>query len=373
MWNLDDPRREPERALLDTPGAFLWWYADALDAHGDGLVCIASWGLPFLPGDRAARLAGHPPRPAERPSLNLVVYAGGRPVYYTLYRPQQASWDDDGTLRFDGTTLRTRDLGDGRRAWEAEVDLPVPGSLRRLRGRFAVHGPAARIDPADRCGADADHRWAPILGPARMDVDLRIGTEALLFRHGLPAYHDRNASPTPLDALGIARWTWGRHTFGDRTIVHYLTWPDDPTEPAVLVAATLDATGAVTVHPVQQVARDQRRTGRAGMTWWRRLTVPLGSDRLEIVHGPPVDDGPFYLRLPTRARLGGQAAPGWAEWCEPDRIDLARHRWLVSMCVQQPTGGESAWLPLFSGPQATRWSRLAAHWLGTRPAPRIAP
>ena len=61
MLQLDDPHRPADRDLLASPGGFAWWYVDALDEQGNGIVCIWSWGLPFLPGDRAAH---NPDKPA---------------------------------------------------------------------------------------------------------------------------------------------------------------------------------------------------------------------------------------------------------------------------------------------------------------------
>ena len=37
-------------AMLETPGSLVWWYVDLVDDHGNGAVCIWSFGLPFLPG-----------------------------------------------------------------------------------------------------------------------------------------------------------------------------------------------------------------------------------------------------------------------------------------------------------------------------------
>jgi len=53
--------RPLDRRLLEAPGGFAWWYLDALDARGDGLVVIWSFGLPFLPGYRSASRRGLAP------------------------------------------------------------------------------------------------------------------------------------------------------------------------------------------------------------------------------------------------------------------------------------------------------------------------
>ncbi len=371
MWSLGDPAQVPDPAWLDTPGAFLWWYVDALDAQGDGLVCIWSWGLPFLPGDRAARRHGPGPTPADRPSFNLVAYRRHRAVSYTLYRPRTASWNGD-TWTMDANVI-TRHRDGGNTTLHADIDLPIPGSTDRLHGTFTLQGPTAHLapgmgSPAGGGRANPAHAWAPLTGPSSLTVRLSAGDRAVLHAEGLPAYHDRNASTVPLEALGMKRWTWGRHTFPGRTWVHYLSWPYTPGAPPVLVVAELADDGQVTVHPLATIGRRDPRQGRVGMRWWRVLDIPTPDGPLQVLHGPPVDDGPFYLRLPTRARLAGEGAPGWAEWCEPDRIDRRLHRWPVSMVIQHadPTL-ESRWTPLFGGPSDGRLGRLLARWTGRAP------
>ena len=63
---------------MRSPGGFTWFYVDIVDDQGQGATLIWSWGLPFLPGYAAASRAGRPQLPIERPSVNLVVYGGGR-------------------------------------------------------------------------------------------------------------------------------------------------------------------------------------------------------------------------------------------------------------------------------------------------------
>ena len=72
---------------LDVPGGFLWWYVDLVDDHGDGLVLIASFGLPFLPGLLDAARRGAPLAPRERPALSLALYRGGKTSFYVLDVP----------------------------------------------------------------------------------------------------------------------------------------------------------------------------------------------------------------------------------------------------------------------------------------------
>jgi hypothetical protein len=203
-----------------------------------------------------------------------------------------------------------------------------------------------------------------VLGAARIRATFSHAGRTLLDLDG-SGYHDRNVSGTPLDALGIDVWTWGRHAFGDHLVVHYLTWAKDGAPELLLVVVAPDGRRRVVRNvPVERVG--PRRTW-LGVGWWRELRTELDGRPLVVRHAPPVDSGPFYLRLQTEARWGDARAAGWAELCVPDRIDLPRHRPLVRMCVQREHGPQSWWLPLFSGPSAGRLARLGAWWTGIAP------
>jgi hypothetical protein len=84
--------RAPDPAVLRNPGGFTWFYVDLVDEQGRGATLIWSWGLPFLPGYAKAARAGHPQLPIERPSVNLVVYEGGREIFYLLSELPPEQW-----------------------------------------------------------------------------------------------------------------------------------------------------------------------------------------------------------------------------------------------------------------------------------------
>lgn len=324
----------------------------------DGLVAIASWGLPFLPGDRSARRAGRPVAAGDRPSLNLALYRGGRPLFYTLRQvpPARASWSDT-RWTFGDSELVSEDVGD-ERVLTARFDLPVPGG-ERLRGDLRLRGPRVRPTAPP---SDVPHRWTPLAGPARAVASFTVGGRPLLDLRG-SGYHDRNGSTVPLDGLGLEHWTWGRQVLGDTLVVHYLNVPADPAAPPQHLVVTVGADGREHVRPVTARFEQPRRTAM-GMRWWRRISVDVDGEPLELAYDPPVDSGPFYLRCTTRSTWRGLHGVGWAELCRPDRIDLDRHRFLVNMCVDREAGPRSMWLPLFVGTHADRWRRLCRAWSG---------
>jgi hypothetical protein len=362
----DPARMDVPPAVFDAHGGFAWWYVDAIDERGDGLVLIWSWGLPFLPGylSGARRGEGEPAR--ARPSLNVSVYRGGRRAFYLLqtYAEAEAEMDGAGGFRFGATHIRQDRPGQVR----VELDCAVPRSADRLRGVVEVAGPPARLAPDLQPSPDPSHRWTPVLGPAWLEAHLTAGPER--FAVAAPAYHDRNEGTRRFDDLGIDHWIWGRRARPEGTAIWYLTFAK--AGPPVAWGAELRADGEVRLAPELEPVLEAPRRGPFGVRIWDRvrLTQPSGADWLVARSGPRVDDGPFYARTLMDVTSGGDEGVGLGEWIVPDRIDLGRHRPLVRMAVHE-TGGRpnSFWLPLFSGPRAGRVARLCGVGRGPRPSP----
>lgn len=358
MLALTPPDVAPRRDVLGAPGGFSWWYADVVNAAGDGLVLIGAWGLPFLPGYASATRRGAPQRPDERPSLNLALYRGGRLCSYHLQECGGA-WESETRWRFGDSVVESFVEG-GVRRLVATIDCPVAGTAERLVGRIAVEGPARRAGPDEV--AAGDHRWTPLAAPATGTASLAAG--AWRFELEGRAYHDRNESEVPLDRLGIGEWLWGRAPLGEREVVWYLLWPEDG-GPVKAWGLTLEPDG--TTRPVEglSVAVTERRRSVYGLAWWDRIALSVdGAPWIDVTHGPLVEDGPFYLRFFPWVRGAGLEGRGVAEYVRPDRVDLDWMRPFVRMRVRPSEGRGSLWLPLFEGPATSRTGRLFSGWGG---------
>lgn len=360
--SLSNPDLPLDPGLLDAPGGFCWWYLDHVDEAGNGLVLIWSFGLPFLPGYLAAARAGHPEPAGLRPSLNLALYEDGKPSFYLLqeYPPDQVRWDGD-AWRFGDSQLRLQAEGDRRRL-TVDLDCPIPGSGDRLQGRIDVEGARTRFAP-DAPGRSETHEWSPVVGPSRLEADLRIGETA--HRRSGWAYHDRNGGTLPFDRLGIDRWTWGRWASHEGTRIYYVLWTDaDDGEPTAW-GVDLAPDGRATFKQGLEVSLEPAARARYGMLHNPKMVLhDAGTPWLEVTTRRIVDDGPFYLR--TYVERGADGAIGMGEWVAPDRIDKDWQRPLVRMRVHRTGGGNSMWLPLFSGPVRGRIKRLMG--LGGRPS-----
>jgi carotenoid 1,2-hydratase len=353
---------EVDPGCFTEPGGFAWWYVDLVNPRGDGAVLIWSCGLPFLPGNAASGRRGEPMPARQRPSVNLAVYREGKPVFYLLqeYGAGDVEFGDGGISRIGGCRFRR---GEGGVLVDVELDCPIPGSPRRLRGSMRVEGIGRLPDAPSLAGDPSPHVWTPLSGPASGTLQIGIDGDPGIRVVGR-AYHDRNSGRVPLDQLGIARWMWGRFPFGDREVLYYLVWPVSGGPPRC-IGVSIDSAGGAEVLEDLSVERSGTHRTWGGMRWWERVRV-LRGDRpwLSITQAGIVDSGPFYLRFLSRAEAAcGEWATGWGELCEPDRIDLALHRPLVNMRVHRVSGTNSCWLPLFSGPRSGRPGRFLRHLL----------
>ena len=362
LVRLTSPDRPLDRELLHAAGGFAWWYLDAIDPQGNGVVVIWSFGLPFLPGYRAASRRGEAPSARERPSLNVAVYREGREAFYLLqeYPTHDASWDGE-EWRFGDSVLRSEVRG-GRRQASLSLDCPLPGTRDRLRGRIALDGVPRRPTASAQPTLD-DHDWSPLTGPATVDASLRVGSRSILDFAGR-GYHDRNGSRTPFDRLGIDHWVWGRVPMPDRELIYYVLWPEGGGAPEAL-ALEIDDAGQTRDVPVRARLTGERRA-RYGMPYWARVELldPDGGAWLDVRHGALLDDGPFYLRFGTEATRGGGRAHGTGELVRPGRVDLAPMRPFVKMRVHHTEAPTSRLNPLFLGPRRGRWRRQLGTLLG---------
>lgn len=308
------------------PGGFDWWYADARDAAGDGLVFI--WGrLPFFEGDE--------------PSVNLSLYRGGRRIFWLLQRHPEGDVALDASgfeARLGRSSLALR-RGGGELRLDAQLDLPLPGERRRLAGSLRLRGPSALVDAPARVHP---HRWVPLVPAGALEADFRCGEEKLL-RFAGPGYADRNLGDASLAALGVRRWRWGRAVASGRCSCFYaLEGEGGRAETWLLEAGP---------------AGIEVREGPPARAEGEALLLP----GRRAVPGRAVERGPFYSRSfgtlerePATGGRGGEAAPAILERCEVSRIGRRWLRPLVRMRMHHVRGPNSVWAPLFNGPRGGR-------------------
>lgn len=360
MIRVADALQQTDRASVEQPGGFAWWYADIVDEHGNGAVVIWSWGLPFLPGLLDATRRGKAQAAAAWPSLNVAFYRDGRQEYYLLqqFSADDASWSEETTetgrrevWRFGATTIR-RSIEAGRVALEAELDCKQE-ALPSLTGLLRLEGAVAQQFAGDETAGRTGHCWGVVSGHAAGGCSLQTESETLEVRGS--GYHDRNWAPAQLDQLGIASWTWLRVSSGEETLVLYLLWPADGGAVRV-IGRSMATDGAVRRIAPEQVRWSGARRDRYGVAMVETITVVGAQGDLVLSLASPVERGPFYLRAAVSDGSGSWR--GWAETVVPERIDRALERPLVRMAVHRRNGSNSFWLPLFAGLRRSRLARL---------------
>lgn len=347
----------PPRDLLDHEGGFLWWYAEALDASGSGVVLIWSFGLPFLPHWAGPARRGVRAALRTRPSLNVAVYERGRLDGYWLEEllPEEASWDEDEAWRFGASRIAFR-RPNGRLEVHASLALRTPGATEELRGEVRADAVAARVD--EGFAWDRRHAWTPLAGPGTASWSLACGERAWQ-GEGAP-YVDRNHGEVMLDELGIDTWHWGHGSFRDEHRIAYALV--DRSGACRAFGVSIDREGALRVHrDLNARFGPERRTlfGMRERAWWS--VEDTSGTWLRCEASARVDDGFFYLRHFGAASRRDETAFGSSEVIRPGRVDLPRHRPLVHMRVSR-RGADSAWSPLFTGPRSGRVGRLLHHW-----------
>jgi len=294
----------------------------------------------------------------------VAVYRRGVPNFYLLqeYPAEEGTPYRMADEQRVGRSVFRRTLYSNRCILDAAIDCDLPGTGERLTGTLRLEG-VARGAQGVAPEAHPPHLWTPLTGPATGTLRLELDGRAIAEVEGR-AYHDRNAGYVPLHDLGIDRWMWGRVPLANRELVYYLTWPRGAARP-VHFGVEIGADGRTTRTEVEvELGRERRAFG--GLTRPERIRLKArGEPWLEVVHTCVVDAGPFYLRMLSEARTAtGETAVGWSELCRPDRVDLAPHRPFVRMRVHRTQGGNSMWLPLFTGPRAGRAARFLRHALG---------
>jgi len=358
----------PDRAVLHSQGGFTWFYVDLVDGDGGGATIIWSWGLPFLPGYAAAARGGSPQLPIDRPSVNVVVYGGGRERFYLLSElsPEECHWSEDGRswrlgdCRFSWTDTPGSAGGAPTRVLDGVLDLALPTGGRAI-GRLRLSGPLRRepVDPTFRHQGTtgSTHEWAPMIAASRGCLELNTPDGAI--RVTGRGYHDRNSAVQPLQALGIQSWWWGRLALAGRDLIFYRLMPSQPgAAPRDLVVEFADD-GTCRVRENAGLQLGRLRRSAWGLRWPSSATFadPDGRPvRVEVTAVP--DRGPFYQRYLLRGQCGDERGFGIGESLVPGRVDTDLLRPLVRMRVHQAAGPNSMWLPLFSGDSGGRWARL---------------
>ena len=294
-----DPAEEAAHGtwLRGTPGAYEWWYFDAVSECGEwALSCIWFLGNPFSPYYRHAAL-GQPASPFDHNALFFALYRYGHlhAYHFTRFPVSQISAAETIPLclEFGPNTLHMPAPG----AWRLELaDENANG--RCLAASLVFAGPPLTPGVSEDSPLGGDHSWLPTAPFCRVSGTITLreahnpGAETIRFAG--TGYHDHNWGRLPFDAA-LRSWSWARAALsGERSVILYHVRPHRG--PAVSHLLLFDA-GRLAYHNAQAKVRlDRPVLNGFGTRYFSRLTI-AGTD-LGVVFqfGKRLDSSPFYVR-----------------------------------------------------------------------------
>jgi carotenoid 1,2-hydratase len=308
----------------ETPGAYQWWYFDAVSDDGDwSMVAIFFVGGVFsaLYADRLA--AGVRASPLDHSMVHLVVHRRGRRVLWVFSEYPRTCLhvrEKDLHLGIGGSSLRRCD--DGR--YEADIaddDFPrrVPVSAR-LMFRPEQGGLAP---PGLSLSGDGRHLWG---APAP-----RCRVSFLSVSHGVrfegSGYHDVNAGAEPLH-MGWAEWSWGRTHLSRETRVSY----DALHSSGSRISLRLSSEKAASFDEPDPLAK------RRWTPWLLRLPAApkIPGARTTVV----LESSPFYHRHMTVFAAGATVGHGMHEYLNLRRFSRPSIRYMLRHRMYRRAGLE---------------------------------
>ncbi len=326
-----DPAEEAAHArwLAETPGAYEWWYFDALSDDGRwALACIWFLGNPFSPYYRLSA-SGRPADPLDHNALFFALYENGRLHAYHFSRFPRAQVQTPhalpGEMVFGDNRLR---FGPGG-LWTLSLsDLNANG--RRLEAAVTFEGwplvpPVEGGEVQEDGGRDVAHSWLPAAPACRVRARIGLraphnaGEEVVAFRGA--GYHDHNWGRLPF-AADIRDWYWARAALGDeRAVILYHVRPRRGAQ-ATSHLLVFDRGRIVRHDAAPRVSLSRPQVNAFGTLYAGRLTAESGGLTATFDLNGRLDSAPFYVRLLGTATVRGEdgrtgAGRGIGEYLRP--------------------------------------------------------
>ena len=305
-----DPAEEAAHGewLRHTPGAYEWWYFDALSDDGRyALSCIWFLGNPFSPYYRRAGL-GLPTDPFRHNALFFALYRDGRLHAYHFTRFPAGQVAAGEALPLD---LRLGDncLSAGPGEWRLMLS-DENANCRRLDAALTFAAPLPVAGQPEEVAPESNHFWLPaapfcrVAGRIVLREEHNPGAEEIAFSGN--GYHDHNWGRLPF-ASEIRDWYWARAALdGERAVILYHVRPRGGGRP--VSHFLLFARGRMVLHDAAPNVRLSRPALNAfGTVYATRMEVVSGDWSVGFEFGARLDSAPFYVRALCRATLDGKS------------------------------------------------------------------
>ncbi len=375
-------RTEDAWHRLRQPGAYEWWYFDALSEDREyGLVAIWFCGIPFSPDYNAhfeayERGRALPPDPCDYAAFSFALYHRGRPIAYALVEYDTFTASTTRPMVSTGRNLLTYDPATATYHLNVDVDLtevttPIPVAIgRRLTGTFSFRNLnenwlSPEVMVSSQGGMEhalGTHTWnlvAPVCAThGALEItgaDGRCERRVAFVGRG---YHDHNYDPVPM-SRAINRWHWGRCWRGDRMLIYYCNEPLPGQPGAFSFGAVFDGERPEIVTDAIEVTFEAQRRNWLGLKYPHRLhiTLPATGETWTIRQQHMVDSGPFYIRFLSGAGPDDDAH-GVSETLDGRRLRWRLFRPMINTRIQRPPSRAN----LLPAP-VVRLGRTALIWL----------
>lgn len=316
---------------LNAPGAYEWWYADALDAGGEwGVVMILFRGMPMSPDylAEARSMTGGYALSVYYRGVRIAFAFGGHPL-------QECRFD----VSQPGVSMPSGALECDPEGISMHVDAPCGTDGRRARVNLRMTKDTAPLVPSET--HTEGHAW--VLASARTSAQVSIQIDEAhgpVVRHDFAgiAYHDHNMGSRAMP-MDYHDWYWGRCHGRDATYVFLLTRRSVDN---VTWFGRVTSDGRVEELDEVSIKFSRRRISMLGLIHHRRIRL-RGRDRSGHVHevicsnDTVCEDGPFYQRYISSWRINGdESALGTSEYMNVQRLaqpwirPFLRLPWMVS-------------------------------------------
>lgn len=324
MFLYSDPSDDIRHAK-DTPGAYEWWYFDAVDpVSGHGVVAILYDGLLFSPDYHDAVKSGIQDVAEFHPGFSLSVYDGDQTPFYALTSYPRSLVDFGGAenpVTIGGNRV-VREVSEQGIVYTLHIDETLPSGLR-AKGELRF---ASGVAPTTQEVGEASsyHRWNLVQPSAVVTGEIRLsrgGSPIKEYRFNTKGYHDHNIGLRPLGD-DFKDWYWGRIHIGGDTLVWYNMSTGGDIQPQAWLVRNghIDFSNRVEMEAVGPVQRSV--FGLKRVTAW---SVRIGEEVYFVRDNHVWDSGPFYQRYQVNLhdKSGAVIAnsyPGVAEYIVPGRI-----------------------------------------------------
>ena len=283
------------------PGAYLWWYVDALSDDGQwGPSIIAFVGSVFSPYYAWAN---------KKQPANANDYCA---INVALYTPNSKHWTM--TERAQNAIQRTEHtftIGPSHLHWENDVltikikeRVPLLGN--KVEGTIKVY-PDQLFNHVVALDDQGKHRWGPISPSARVEVSF---AKPNLHWKG-SAYFDSNEGDEAV-SQSFSEWDWSRaHLRDGSTAVIYDVRQSNGAERIIASKFNLDGT----VEPFTAPERVSLRKTGWGIKRNMRSEKPTAVELLNTY-----EDTPFYARSRIQSHLLGEEVISMHETLNVNRL-----------------------------------------------------